>query len=112
MHPDEIYHLAGQTSVELSFEQPSETIESITIGTLNILESLRFLALPAKFYHAGSSECFGDTKGIPADELTAFNPVSPYAVAKSATHWLVKNYREANKMFAANGILFVITQRN
>lgn len=106
VRPDEIYHLAGQTSVGLSFEQPSETIESITIGTLNILESLRFLELPAKFYHASSSECFGDTKGIPADELTAFNPVSPYAVAKSAAHWLVKNYREANKMFAANGILF------
>lgn len=104
--PDEIYHLAGQTSVGLSFEQPSETIESITIGTLNILESLRFLGLPAKFYHASSSECFGDTGGIPADENTAFDPVSPYAVAKSAAHWLVRNYREAHKMFAANGILF------
>ena len=106
VRPDEIYHLAGQTSVGLSFEQPSETIESITIGTLNILESLRFLELPAKFYHASSSECFGDTNGIPADELTPFHPVSPYAVAKSAAHWLVKNYRDANKMFAANGILF------
>lgn len=104
--PDEIYHLAGQTSVGLSFEQPSETIESITIGTLNILESLRFLELPAKFYHAGSSECFGDTGGIPADEHTPFNPVSPYAVAKSAAHWLVRNYREAHNIFAANGILF------
>jgi GDPmannose 4,6-dehydratase len=104
--PDEIYHLAGQTSVGLSFEQPSETIESITIGTLNILEALRFLGLPAKFYHASSSECFGDTGGAPADEHTSFNPVSPYAVAKSAAHWLVRNYREAHKMFATNGILF------
>jgi GDPmannose 4,6-dehydratase len=104
--PDEIYHLAGQTSVGLSFEQPSETIESITIGTLNILESLRFLGMPAKFYHASSSECFGDTGGISADEHTSFNPVSPYAVAKSAAHWLVRNYREAHNMFAANGILF------
>jgi GDPmannose 4,6-dehydratase len=104
--PDEIYHLAGQTSVGLSFEQPSETIESITIGTLNILESLRFLGMPAKFYHASSSECFGDTGGISADEHTPFNPVSPYAVAKSAAHWLVRNYREAHNMFAANGILF------
>lgn len=104
--PDEIYHLAGQTSVGLSFEQPSETIESITIGTLNILEALRFLGMPAKFYHASSSECFGDTSGLPADEHTPFNPVSPYAVAKSAAHWLVRNYREAHKMFAANGILF------
>lgn len=104
--PDEIYHLAGQTSVGLSFEQPSETIESITIGTLNILEALRFLELSAKFYHASSSECFGDTGGRPADESTPFNPVSPYAVAKSAAHWLVRNYREAHNMYAANGILF------
>jgi len=106
VQPDEIYHLAGQSSVGLSFEQPSETIESITIGTLNILEALRFLKLPAKFYHASSSECFGDTNGLPANENTAFNPVSPYAVAKSSAHWLVRNYREAHNMFAANGILF------
>jgi GDPmannose 4,6-dehydratase len=104
--PDEIYHLAGQTSVGLSFEQPSETIESITIGTLNILEALRFLGMPARFYHASSSECFGDTGGVAADENTSFNPVSPYAVAKSAAHWLVHNYREAHKMYASNGILF------
>ena len=104
--PDEIYHLAGQTSVGLSFDQPSETIESITIGTLNILESLRFLALPARFYHASSSECFGDTAGSAADENTPFNPVSPYAVAKCAAHWLVRNYREAHTMYAVNGILF------
>lgn len=106
VQPDEIYHLAGQTSVGLSFEQPSETIESITIGTLNILEALRFLKLPAKFYHASSSECFGDTHGAPADEHTPFNPVSPYAVAKASAHWLVRNYREAHAMFAVNGILF------
>ena len=106
VQPDEIYHLAGQTSVGLSFEQPSETIESITIGTLNILEALRFLQLPAKFYHASSSECFGDTEGEPANEHTPFNPVSPYAVAKSAAHWLVRNYRDAHAMFAVNGILF------
>ena len=106
VQPDEIYHLAGQTSVGLSFEQPSETIESITIGTLNILEAIRFLKLPAKFYHASSSECFGDTHGMPADEDTPFNPVSPYAVAKASAHWLVRNYREAHAMFAVNGILF------
>lgn len=104
--PDEIYHLAGQSSVGLSFEQPSETIDSVILGTLNILEALRFLALPAKLYHASSSECFGDTNGLAANEHTAFNPVSPYAVAKSAAHWLVRNYREAHGMFAANGILF------
>ncbi len=104
--PDEIYHLAGQTSVGLSFEQPSETIESVTIGTLNILETLRFLGMRSRFYHASSSECFGNTGGMAADENTPFNPVSPYAVAKSAAHWLVRNYREAHKMYAANGILF------
>jgi len=104
--PDEIYHLAGQTSVGLSFEQPSETIEGITIGTLNILEALRFLDMPARFFHASSSECFGDTGGVPASEHTCFNPRSPYAVAKSAAHWLVRNYREARNMYAANGILF------
>ncbi|HZW86474.1 MAG TPA: GDP-mannose 4,6-dehydratase [Gallionella sp.] len=104
--PDEIYHLAGQSSVGLSFEQPSETIESITIGTLNILEALRFMGMPAKFYHASSSECFGDTGGASADEQTPFNPVSPYAVAKSAAHWLVRNYREAHKIYAASGIFF------
>jgi GDPmannose 4,6-dehydratase len=104
--PDEIYHLAGQSSVGLSFEQPSETIDSIISGTLNILEVLRFLGLPARLYHASSSECFGNTAGAAANETTPFNPVSPYAVAKSAAHWLVRNYREAHGMFAANGILF------
>ncbi len=106
VQPDELYHLAGQSSVGLSFQQPSETIESITIGTLNILEALQFLKLPVKFYHASSSECFGDTNGLPANEKTAFNPLSPYAIAKTSAHWLVRNYREAHNMFAANGILF------
>jgi GDPmannose 4,6-dehydratase len=106
VRPDEIYHLAGQSSVGLSFEQPSETFESVTIGTLNILEALRFLGLPARFYHASSGDCFGDTKGLPADESTPFNPVSPYAVAKCAAHWLVRNYRQAHRMYASNGILF------
>jgi GDPmannose 4,6-dehydratase len=68
--PDEIYHLAGQTSVGLSFEQPVETIESIAIGTLNVLEAIRFVERPIRLYHAGSSECFGDTAGEPADEST------------------------------------------
>lgn len=104
--PDEIYHLAGQSSVGLSFEQPSEAIESVTVGTLNIMEALRFLGMPARFYHASSSECFGDTGDNAANERTPFNPVSPYAVAKSAAHWLVRNYREAHDMYASNGILF------
>lgn len=104
--PDEVYYLAGQSSVGLSFEQPSETLESITLGTLNLLETIRFLDKPIKFYHAGSSECFGDTGDKAADENTPFHPRSPYAVAKSSAHWLVANYREAYGLYACNGILF------
>jgi GDPmannose 4,6-dehydratase len=104
--PDEIYNLAGQTSVRLSFEQPVEAIESITQGTLNILEAIRFLNRPIRFYSAGSSECFGDVKDEPADEAAPFGPRSPYAVAKAAAHWLVRNYREAYGLWACTGILF------
>jgi GDPmannose 4,6-dehydratase len=104
--PDEVYNLAGQSSVGLSFEQPVETLESISIGTLNLLEAIRFLQQPIRLYSAGSSECFGDTGGAPADETTSFHPRSPYAVAKSAAHWEVANYREAYNLFACTGILF------
>jgi GDPmannose 4,6-dehydratase len=104
--PDEIYNLAGQTSVGLSFEQPVEAIESIAIGTLNLLEAMRFLGLSARFYNAGSSECFGDTGAKVATESTPFHPRSPYAVAKVCAHNLVANYREAYRMFACTGILF------
>jgi len=104
--PDEVYYLAGQSSVGLSFEQPAETIQSITIGTLNTLEACRMLDKPVRIYHAGSSECFGDTKGLPANELTSFQPRSPYAVAKASAYWLVDNYREAYNLFACTGILF------
>ena len=104
--PDEIYNLAGQSSVSLSFEQPVETLESITMGTLNLLEAIRFSGLPIKFYSAGSSECFGDTGDELADEDTPFKPRSPYGVAKSASYWAVANYREAYELFACTGILF------
>lgn len=104
--PDEIYNLAGQSSVGLSFEQPVETLESISIGTLNILESIRFSNTDIKFYNAGSSECFGDTKDHAADENTLFQPRSPYAVAKSTAFWLVSNYRESYNINASTGILF------
>ncbi|MEA5620661.1 GDP-mannose 4,6-dehydratase [Cronbergia sp. UHCC 0137] len=106
IQPDEIYNLAGQTSVGLSFEQPVETLESIATGTLNLLEAIRFLGAPTKFYNAGSSECFGDTGEIPAEETTPFRPRSPYAVAKAAAFWEVANYREAYGLFACSGILF------
>jgi len=104
--PDEIYNLAGQSSVGLSFQQPVETLESIAIGTLNLLEAIRFLGWPTRLYNASSSECFGDTCGEPATESTPFHPRSPYAVAKAAAHWEVVNYREAYGLYACNGILF------
>ena len=106
VEPDQVYNLAGQSSVGLSFEQPVETLESISIGTLNLLEVIRFLQQPIRLYSAGSSECFGDTGGVPADESTPFHPRSPYAVAKATAHWEVSNYREAYNLFACTGILF------
>lgn len=104
--PDEIYNLAGQSSVGLSFEQPVETIESVAMGTLNLLEAIRFVDRPIRFYSAGSSECFGDTGTVRANEDTPFRPRSPYAVAKACAHNLVANYREAYGMHASTGILF------
>lgn len=106
VQPDEIYNLAGQTSVGLSFEQPIETLESITTGTINLLEAIRFCKLPARIYNAGSSECFGDTGTRVADETTPFHPRSPYGLAKAAAHWAVANYREAYGIYCCSGILF------
>lgn len=103
---DEVYNLAGQTSVGLSFEQPVEAIESIALGTLNLLEAIRFEGRPIRLYNAGSSECFGDTGTTPANEDTPFRPRSPYAVAKVCAHNLIANYREAYGMYACTGILF------
>ena len=104
--PDEVYNLAGQSSVSLSFEQPVETMESISTGALNLLEAIRFCGKEIKLYNAGSSECFGDTRSARASEETPFHPRSPYAVAKSAACRLTTNYREAYGLFACNGILF------
>jgi len=104
--PDEIYNLAGQSSVGLSFQQPVETLESISVGALNLLEAIRFTGKSIRLYNAGSSECFGNTRGVPADEETPFRPRSPYAVAKSAAFWETANYREAYDIYACSGILF------
>jgi len=104
--PNEIYNLSGQSSVALSFEQPVETLESLAVGTLNLLESIRFMKLDSRFYNAGSSECFGDTGEVLANEETPFRPRSPYAVAKATAFWEVANYREAYGLFACTGILF------
>jgi GDPmannose 4,6-dehydratase len=105
-NPDEVYYLAGQSSVGLSFEQPAETIQSVVIGTLNVLEAIRMANKEIRLYSAGSSECFGDTQGHPANEKTPFNPRSPYAVAKASAYWLVNNYRDAYGLFACTGLLF------
>ena len=104
--PDEIYFLAGQSSVGLSFDQPAETLESVVSGVLNLLEVIRLRRKVVRFYNAGSSECFGDTGGEAASESTPFRPRSPYAVAKASAHWLVANYREAYGLHACTGILF------
>lgn len=104
--PDEIYALAAQSSVGLSFDMPAETLESIAFGTLNMLEALRLVNPAIKLYHASSSECFGDLRGRPANEDTPFHPRSPYGVAKTSAHLLVANYREAYSLFATNGLLF------
>lgn len=102
---DEIYNLAGQTSVGMSFAYPVETFDSILIGTMNLLECIRLLKHQVKFYNAGSSEIFGNTSA-PAAEDTPFHPRSPYATAKAAAHYAVTNYREAYGIFACSGILF------
>lgn len=106
VQPDEIYNLAGQSSVGLSFEQPVETMESNTIGVLNLLEAIRFTGRDIKFYNAGSGEVFGDTDGVAANEATPFRPQSPYAVAKASAFWLIANYRNAYNLFCCTGILF------
>lgn len=103
--PDEIYNLAGQTSVGMSFLYPVETFDSILIGTMNVLECIRLMGKSVRFYSAGSSECFGNTLG-PANEETPFRPRSPYATAKAAAHYAVANYREAYGLFSSTGILF------
>lgn len=90
--PDRIYNLAGQSSVSLSFKLPVETLESFAIGTLNLLEAIRFLGQPIKLYNSSSNECFGDTNGELAGGETPFRPRSPYGVAKAAAFWEVANY--------------------
>jgi GDPmannose 4,6-dehydratase len=105
IRPDNIYSLAGQSSVGLSFEQPVETIESISLGALTVLEAIRLTGLDIRLYNAGSTECFGDTGSGVATEITRFTPCSPYAVAKASAYWTVANYRNAYGMFACSGIL-------
>jgi GDPmannose 4,6-dehydratase len=104
--PDEIYHLAAQSSVSLSFEYPVNTVSFNIQSTHHLLEGMRMLRLPARFYQASSSEMFGRVKILPVIEDCVLHPVSPYAISKAAGHWLAINYREAYGLFCCCGILF------
>lgn len=106
--PDEIYNLAAQSHVQVSFETPEYTANSDAVGTLRLLEAIRILGLEkkTKFYQASTSELYGKVQEIPQKETTPFYPRSPYAAAKLYAYWITKNYREAYGMFACNGILF------
>ena len=108
IRPDEIYNLAAQSHVQVSFEVPEYSAEVNALGTLRILESIKSLNLKKKikFYQAGSSEMFGRTKDKFQNENTSFYPASPYGVSKCFAHWITVNYREAYNIFACNGILF------
>jgi GDPmannose 4,6-dehydratase len=108
VQPDEVYNLAAQSHVKVSFEVPEYTAESDAIGTLRILEAIRILGLEKKtrIYQASTSELYGLVQEIPQSETTPFYPRSPYGVAKMYGFWITKNYREAYGMYAANGILF------
>ena len=106
--PDEIYNLGAQSHVKTSFDQPEYTSNVNALGTLRILESMRLLNLKKriKLYQASTSELYGEAKKKPQDELTPFNPASPYATSKLFSYWICKNYRDAYNIFACNGILF------
>ena len=108
IQPDEIYNLAAQSHVAVSFEVPEYTANADALGALRILEAIKFhkLAKKTKFYQAGTSEMFGKVMTVPQNEKTPFYPRSPYGVAKVYAHWITINYREAYKIFACNGILF------
>jgi GDPmannose 4,6-dehydratase len=104
--PDEIYNIAAQSHVRVSFDVPEETVDSIALGTLRLLEACRLLTPDARFYQASSSEMFGDNPTIPQNELTRMTPASPYACAKLFAHNLVRNYRLGYGMHVSSGILF------
>jgi GDPmannose 4,6-dehydratase len=105
IRPDEVYHLAAQSHVRVSFEEPEFTGDTTGLGTTRILEAIRMIGLQCRFYQASSSEMFGATPP-PQSETTPFHPRSPYGAAKVYGYWMTRNYREAYGMFAVNGILF------
>jgi GDPmannose 4,6-dehydratase len=105
-HPDEIYNLAAQSFVAVSFDQPTTTAQITGLGALNLLEGIRLVNPKIKFYQASTSELFGKVQAVPQDETTPFYPRSPYGVAKLYAHWMTINYRESYGIFGASGILF------
>lgn len=106
VQPDEIYNLAAQSHVKVSFEVPEYSAEVDGVGVLRILDAIKETELKTRFYQASTSELFGKVREVPQTETTPFYPRSPYSVAKLYAHWIVKNYREAYNLFACNGILF------
>ena len=106
VQPEEVYNLAGQSHVRVSFEMPEHTADIDAIGALRLLEAIREAKPDAKFYQASSSELFGSAEAVPLNETTPFHPRSPYAIAKLFAYWTAVNYREAYGMYAVNGILF------
>jgi GDPmannose 4,6-dehydratase len=106
IQPDEVYNLGAQSHVRVSFDQPVYTADVDALGTLRLLEAIRTMPKPAKFYQASSSEMYGKVVEIPQNEKTPFHPRSPYACAKVCSYWQTVNYREAYNLFACNGILF------
>ncbi len=106
LQPDEIYHLAAQSHVRVSFDIPEYTADVTAMGTVRILEAIREAGTPARFYQAGSSEMYGKVQETPQRDTTPFYPRSPYACAKVHAHWITVNYRESYGIFACNGILF------
>jgi GDPmannose 4,6-dehydratase len=109
-NPDEIYYLAGESSVAKSFEEPAKAFQSISMGAIYLLEAIKKIQSKGdkqiRLFNAGSSDCFGNASDIVTDESTPLNPVSPYAIAKSSVYWLVKHYRQSYGMYACTGTLF------
>ena len=106
IQPDEVYNLAAQSFVGVSFEQPTTTAQITGVGALHLLEAIRLVNPKIRFYQASTSEMFGKVQAIPQSESTAFYPRSPYGVAKLYAHWMTVNYREAHGIFGSSGILF------
>jgi GDPmannose 4,6-dehydratase len=106
VQPNEIYHLAAQSSVGLSFEQPAATIEFNVLSTINLLEAIRNMESQTRLFHPSSGDMYGKVQKLPVTEETCPRPVSPYGISKASAHYLTINYRQAHNLFACCGIMF------